>query len=105
MTCLIFCGGFGTRMNNGEPGDLKPLIDVAGKEILAHIISIYESQGISDFILLGGYKIEDLYRFVEKYSKDKLNIRVLDTGSGTPTGGRLLHAKTLILEDFAGISI
>jgi glucose-1-phosphate cytidylyltransferase len=99
MTCLIFCGGFGTRMNNGEPGDLKPLINVAGKEILAHIISIYESQGISDFILLGGYKIEDLYRFVEKYSKDKLNIRVLDTGSGTPTGGRLLQAKTLISED------
>lgn len=99
MTCLVFCGGFGTRMNNGEPGDLKPLIDVAGKEILAHIISIYESQGISDFILLGGYKIEDLYRFVKKYSKDKLNIRVLDTGSGTPTGGRLLQAKTLISED------
>jgi glucose-1-phosphate cytidylyltransferase len=52
MICLILCGGFGTRMNNGEPGDLKPLIDVAGKEILAHIISIYESQGILDFILL-----------------------------------------------------
>ena len=49
MTCLIFCGGFGTRMNNGEPGDLKPLINVAGKEILAHIISIYESQGIQSF--------------------------------------------------------
>ena len=99
MICLIFCGGFGTRMNNGEPGELKPLMNVAGKEILAHIISIYESQAISDFILLGGYKIEDLYRFAEKYSNDKLNIKVLDTGNGTPTAGRLLQAKPLVSED------
>ena len=98
MVCLIFCGGFGTRMNNGEPGVLKPLIEVAGKEILRHIISIYESQKISDFILLGGYKIEDLFLFAKKYSTRKLKITVLDTGNATPTGGRLLQAKNLIKE-------
>jgi glucose-1-phosphate cytidylyltransferase len=83
-------------MNNGEPGVLKPLIEVAGKEILAHIISIYESQTISEFILLGGYKVEDLYEFAKKKSNSKLKITVLDTGNGTPTGGRLLQAKALI---------
>lgn len=93
MKALIFCGGFGTRMNNGEPGELKPLIQVAGKEILRHIISIYEHYGISDFILLGGYRIEDLMDFALKYSDESLRIRVLDTGEGTPTGGRLLMAK------------
>jgi glucose-1-phosphate cytidylyltransferase len=80
-------------MNNGEPGELKPLIQVAGKEILRHIISIYEHYGISDFILLGGYRIEDLMDFALKYSDESLRIRVLDTGEGTPTGGRLLMAK------------
>lgn len=80
-------------MNNGEPGELKPLIQVAGKEILRHIISIYEHYGISDFILLGGYRIEDLIDFALKYSDESLRIRVLDTGEGTPTGGRLLMAK------------
>jgi glucose-1-phosphate cytidylyltransferase len=96
MKVLIFCGGFGTRMNNGEPGLLKPLIEVAGKEILAHIISIYESQNISNFILLGGYRVEDLYAFAKKYTNTKLKITVLNTGNGTPTGGRLLQAKALI---------
>jgi glucose-1-phosphate cytidylyltransferase len=100
MKCIIFCGGFGTRMNNGEPGRLKPLIEVAGKEILRHIISIYESQKVVNFILLGGYKIDELIQFANKYSNDKLNIKVLDTGIGTPTGGRLFHAKNLIKEDF-----
>jgi glucose-1-phosphate cytidylyltransferase len=100
MYCLIFCGGFGTRMNNGEPGVLKPLIEVAGKEILAHIISIYENQSISNFILLGGYRIEDLKHFANKYSKLNIKITVLDTGNGTPTGGRLLQAKEIIKDEY-----
>lgn len=99
MICLIFCGGFGTRMNNGEPGLLKPLIEVAGKEILNHIISIYEVQGITNFILLGGYRINDLINFSVKYSNEKLKISVLDTGNATPTGGRLLKAKSLVKEE------
>lgn len=86
-------------MNNGEPGALKPLIQVAGKEILAHIISIYESQNVTDFILLGGYKIDDLYDFAKKYSNSKIKINVIDTGSGTPTGGRLLQIKDLIKDE------
>jgi len=99
MDCLIFCGGFGTRMNNGEPGQLKPLIKVAGKEILRHIISIYEFYGIQNFLLLGGYRIEDLRDFAGKCSNDKLKIEVVDTGEGTPTGGRLLMAKDAIKTD------
>lgn len=83
-------------MNNGEPGSLKPLIEVAGKEILAHIISIYELQNINKFILLGGYRVEDLISFAKKYSNSNLEINVLDTGNGTPTGGRLLKSKNLI---------
>jgi glucose-1-phosphate cytidylyltransferase len=86
-------------MNNGEPGALKPLIEVAGKEILAHIISIYESQNVTNFILLGGYKIDDLYDFAKKYSNSKIKINVIDTGSGTATGGRLLQIKDLITEN------
>lgn len=93
MICVIFCGGFGTRMNNGNPGQLKPLIKVAGKEILEHIISIYSAQNIKEFILLGGYKIEELQSFVEKFAETEIKVEVLDTGEGTPTGGRLLHLK------------
>ncbi len=96
MVSVIFCGGFGTRMNNGEPGKLKPLTPVAGKEILRHIISIYEKYGINKIRLLGGYRIDDLKIFAAKYSNADLDISVIDTGEGTPTGGRLLLAKDAI---------
>jgi glucose-1-phosphate cytidylyltransferase len=96
---LIFAGGFGTRMNNGTSGDLKPLIEVGGKEILAHIISIYREFGVKNYILLGGYKVEDLLIFAKNNSTENYIISVLDTGLGTPTGGRLLKSKNLITED------
>ena len=97
MKSLIFCGGYGTRMNNGQPGKLKPLTLVAGKEILRHIMSLYEYYGIKEFILLGGYRISDLIHFAEGISD--LKVHVLDTGESTPTGGRLLVAKDLINEN------
>jgi len=101
MLSVIFCGGFGTRMNNGEPGLLKPLIQVAGKEILRHVMSIYEYYGVNRFLLLGGYRINDLREFAEKYATEGLSIQVADTGEGTPTGGRLLLVKDIIGdEDF-----
>jgi len=96
MKCLIFCGGFGTRMNSGRPGNLKPLIQVAGKPIIRHIIGIYEYYGIKDFILLGGYRVNDLHDFAS--SLEDINVTVLYTGEATPTGGRLLQAKELIDE-------
>ena len=96
MQALIFCGGFGTRMNNGEPGNLKPLIKVAGVEILRHVMSIYEHYGINDFILLGGYKVDELTDFAQRNCSKDLHIKVVNTGEGTPTGGRLLLAKDQI---------
>jgi glucose-1-phosphate cytidylyltransferase len=81
-------------MNNGRPGSLKPLIEVAGKPIIQHIIGIYEYYGIKEFILLGGYRVNDLRDFASSLSN--INITVLDTGEATPTGGRLLQAKELI---------
>jgi glucose-1-phosphate cytidylyltransferase len=99
MISVIFCGGYGTRMNNGKPGTLKPLIEVAGKAILLHIITIYNKYSIKDFLLLGGYKIDDLRAFVTKINIDGINVKVLDTGDGTPTGGRLKYAENEITTD------
>ncbi len=98
MIALIFCGGYGSRMNNGQPGKLKPLLKVGGKAVLRHIISIYQKGGVRDFILLGGYKIDELQKFASTIKNKRLNIKVVDTGEGTPTGGRLLLAKGQIPE-------
>lgn len=90
MKIFIFCGGFGTRLNKGKPGPLKPLIKINNKALLEHILNIFYKYGFNNFYLLGGYKLKELVNFA-KYKKFK--ITVIDSGIGTSTAGRLLHAK------------
>ena len=47
MISVIFCGGYGTRMNNGKPGTLKPLIEVAGKAILLQTKFKYQNVSLN----------------------------------------------------------
>jgi len=95
MQALIFCGGYGTRINKDlKKKKLKPLIKINKKEILLRIIEIYKKNGVKDFILLGGYKINDLKKFSKKIKGAK--VQVLNTGLKTETGGRLLRAQNFI---------
>ena len=93
---VIFCGGKATRFNNGKPGPLKPLIKVNGEPIIIKIIKIYADKGVNEFILLGGYKFNDLYNYFKTKKFKKINIKVVNTGLNTETGGRLLKAKEII---------
>mgnify|MGYP000745772036 CR=1 FL=1 len=65
---FIFCGGYGSRMNKGKPGPLKPLIKINNKSILQHIFNIYSKFGYKDFYLLGGYKLNELIKFLINYT-------------------------------------
>ena len=99
IKALILCGGKGTRYNKNQKNKiLKPLVNINGKTILERIIEIYYRNGISEFVLLGGYKINNLKNFVKKKLKN-YNITVLNTGLNTETGGRLLFAKKIISDD------
>jgi glucose-1-phosphate cytidylyltransferase len=85
MKVVILCGGRGTRLNGERP---KPLIEIAGRPIVEHVISIYARQGFSDFVLLTGYQGDEVAAWA---STAPWQIECLDTGVDTPTGGRV-HA-------------
>jgi glucose-1-phosphate cytidylyltransferase len=89
MKCIILAGGRGTRLiplTNDRP---KPLIEIGGIPILYHIIERFRRQGISDFVVAGGYKWEMIRNYVAQNPLSGANIRVEDTGLDTLTGGRL----------------
>ena len=91
MKTVILAGGKGTRLGE-HTRDLipKPMVKVGGIPILAHIMSLYTDQGMSDFVVAAGHKIEVLHRF-ETWIATKTNLRcvVVDTGLDTGTAGRL----------------
>ena len=48
----ILCGGKGTRMREGGETVPKPLVEIGGKPMLWHVMSLYAAQGFRRFLLL-----------------------------------------------------
>ena len=57
----ILCGGRGARLQEHTQSIPKPLVQVGGRPILWHVISIHIRQGFSDFLLLTGYRGDPAY--------------------------------------------
>ena len=56
MKCVILAGGLGTRISEESHLRPKPMIEIGGRPIIWHIMKIYSSYGINDFIVCLGYK-------------------------------------------------
>ena len=110
MKAVILAGGLGTRISEETHLKPKPMIEIGGKPILWHILKIYSSHGINDFIICAGYKGYIIKEYFSNYflhmadvtfdmEHNKLNVHqkmaepwrvtVVDTGDSTMTGGRL----------------
>jgi len=78
----------------------KPLVEIGGRPILWHVISIYLVQGFRRFLLLTGHRGAQIEEFVagERWPEGA-EVRCLDTGEGTPTGGRLHRAAHALDSD------
>jgi glucose-1-phosphate cytidylyltransferase len=93
------------------------MVEIGGRPILWHIMKIYERHGIHDFMLALGYKgdvIKDYFLHYHARQSDVTvdlksgqvdytnptaeawRVTMVDTGSATQTGGRLLRLKSLL---------
>ena len=120
MKAVILAGGRGTRISEESESRPKPMVEIGGRPIIWHIMKIYETAGITDFIILCGYKGYMIKEYFTNYflhtsditinlASDKVatvhsdtepwTVTLLDTGANTMTGGRLLRAKRYIGDD------
>jgi glucose-1-phosphate cytidylyltransferase len=53
---VILAGGKGTRLSEETDLRPKPMVEIGGKAILWHIMKIYASCGVTEFIICLGYK-------------------------------------------------
>ncbi len=96
-TVAILCGGRGTRLQGHAPSLPKPLVEIGRRPILWHVMQIYLAQGFRSFLLLTGYRGEEIEAFVTGESwPDDADIRCLATGLDTPTGGRIHRAAEVL---------
>ncbi|MCX7197563.1 MAG: glucose-1-phosphate cytidylyltransferase [Proteobacteria bacterium] len=122
MKAVILAGGLGTRISEESHLRPKPMIEIGGKPILWHIMKIYSSYGIDEFIVCLGYRGYVIKEYFANYflhmsdvtfdmsanrmevhqaSAEPWRVTLVETGEDTMTGGRLKRvASYLGDEDF-----
>jgi glucose-1-phosphate cytidylyltransferase len=114
MKAVILAGGRGTRISEESQSRPKPMVEIGGRPILWHIMKIYSTAGVTDFIVLLGYKGYMIKEYFANYflhmsdvtidlatdtihtlqsKTEPWTVTLLDTGANTMTGGRLLRAR------------
>ena len=117
MKAVILAGGLGTRLSEETNDKPKPMVNIGGMPILWHIMKIYSSYGINEFIICCGYKgylIKEYFANyflhtsdvtfsiktnevkVHKKRAEDWQVTLVDTGEKTMTGGRLKRIKSYI---------
>lgn len=86
----VLCGGRGTRLQGEDP---KPLVAVGGRPIVWHVVAILAAQGVRRVLLLTGHQAARVAAYAAGAAWPQgVTVECLDTGEGTPTGGRVLAA-------------
>lgn len=110
MKAVILAGGLGTRLSEETVTRPKPMIEIGGRPILWHILKIYSSHGINDFVVCAGYKGYVIKEYFANYflhmsdvtfdmkenrmevhsgRSEPWRVTIVDTGDDTLTGGRI----------------
>ena len=99
MKCVILAGGKGSRISEISKNIPKPMIKILGKPIIIKIMQHYSKFGFKDFIIAAGCKKEIIKDYFKKNTFNEWNIKVVDTGINTMTGGRIKRLEKYLNRD------
>lgn len=120
MQAVILAGGLGTRLSEETYLKPKPMVEIGNKPIIWHILKIYSSFGINDFIICLGYKgylikeyfanyclhtsdvtfdIKNENITIHRRAAEEWKVTLVDTGESTLTGGRLRRVSSYLNDE------
>ena len=97
MKVVILAGGYGTRLSEYTKTIPKPMIKINNKPLIYYIMKNYAKYGFKDFYIALGYKGYVLKKYFKKNSFG-WNIKLINTGIKTMTGGRLKRLEKYLKE-------
>ena len=84
---LILAGGKGTRLGEITQETPKPLLLVAGKPFIEHLIISLKKQGIKNIIISTGYKSEKFEEYISNNPFEGIEIKCIPEPEPLGTGG------------------
>jgi glucose-1-phosphate cytidylyltransferase len=120
MKVVILAGGFGTRLVEETAVRPKPMVELGGNPVLWHIMKIYSTYGLNEFIICLGYKGYFIKEYFANYflhrsdvtfdlkenrmdvhsvTAEPWRVTLVDTGEATQTGGRIKRVLPYLKDD------
>ncbi len=114
---VILAGGLGTRLAEETSLRPKPMVEIGGRPILWHIMKMYSTHGINEFVICLGYKGYVVKEYFQNYllhcsdvtidlaanqttvhhkRAEPWKISLVDTGDGSMTGGRIKRIQPYV---------
>lgn len=122
MKAVILAGGFGTRISEETTLRPKPMVEIGGRPLLWHIMKVYSTHGVNEFVICCGYKgyiikeyfsnyflhssdvtfrMQDNSMRVHQNHAEPWTVTLVDTGESTMTGGRLKRVRDYVKDEKA----
>jgi 1L-myo-inositol 1-phosphate cytidylyltransferase len=100
MKCLIVAAGTGSRLR--DKGESKPLIELAGSPLIERVIKNASKGGVTEFIVVSGYRGEELRAFLDGLAqRENLKItHAINNEWERPNGLSVYAAHEVIEGDF-----
>ena len=114
LKVVILAGGLGSRLSEETQSRPKPMVEVGGRPILWHIMKIYSTFGLNEFVVCLGFKGYMIKEYFANYClhlsdvtfdladnsveiherrSESWRVTLVDTGPETMTGGRLKRVE------------
>jgi dTDP-glucose pyrophosphorylase len=98
MKAIILCAGLGKRMEPYTETYQKTMIPLHGKPILEYIIENIKKAGINEFILVIGYRKEQVIDYFKEGYDWGVSIEYIEQKQLNGTGGAVILCEELIKE-------
>jgi glucose-1-phosphate cytidylyltransferase len=120
MKVVILAGGLGTRLAEETAVRPKPMVELGGYPILWHIMKIYSTHGLNEFIICLGHKGYLIKEYFANYflhrsdvtidlkenridvhnaKSEPWRVTLIETGESTQTGGRIKRILPYVKDD------
>ncbi|MCC7430623.1 NTP transferase domain-containing protein [bacterium] len=104
MKAVIMAGGFGTRLRPLTCNIPKPMVPVANKPMMEHIVNLLKKYGITEIVSLLYYQPEKIKNYFGDGSKFGIKMDYVKAEADFGTAGSVKNAAHLLKERFIIIS-